>query len=184
MKRPSMPEHLAAIDTDRLISLLPIRRHEQVAQIGCNDVSLVISLAKFLREGGLHVLDSSSEIVAGCRKRVEETRLSNTQVIHWDGAALPFEPNSLDGVLMAFMLEKVADPHSLLQSVAGLLRPGGWCAVLGWFRREMDEGPPLKMRVSRKKIHRLAKELGLLERWTRDLNGKHYAVQFAKQTEN
>ena len=179
-----MPKSHAAIDTDRLISLLPIRRHDQIAQIGCDDSSLVISLAKFLREGGLHVLDSSSEVVASCRQRVEETRLSNAQVIHWDGVALPFEPDSLDGVLMAFVLEKVANPHSLLQSVAGLLRPGGWCAVMGWFRRQMDEGPPLSMRVSRKKIHRLAREVGLLERWTRDLNGKHYAVQFAKPTQN
>ena len=86
------------------------------------------------------------------------------------------EQGTLDGAFMAFVVQHGSDKQGLLQAVRELLRPGGWCAVLEWYRKETETGPPLKRRVDPKDLEVLASQAGfLLEGW-RDLNGEHYSM--------
>ena len=75
---------------------------------------------------------------------------------------------------------KAEQREAFLKAAADLLKPGGWGAVLEWYKKEMDKGPPVDERLSPEEVEDLAKRVGLQPRGWRDLNGKHYLAVLRK----
>lgn len=168
------------LDPDRLLSLLPLRPYDTIADIGCGPGYFTVPLGKFLREGKLYALDLQKEMVQACRTRVLETRLSNVEALQCQETSFPVPLDSLDGVLLAFVLHEADDKQAFMKAVADLLRGGAWCAVLEWHPQEMDEGPPLADRLSQQQVEELAAGAGLVSRGWRDLNSQHYMLMLRK----
>ena len=174
------PQREKDLDPLTVITRTPIDPYQQVADIGCGPGYFSIPLAKHLSYGKLYALDSQDEMLKALRKRVEATKLTNIEILKSTETHFSLPKASLDGLLLAFVIHQNRDRLAFLKAATDLLRPGGWCCVLEWFRKETEEGPPLEKRIEPDEMAVLAKEAGLGLLWQRDMNGKQYMVLLRK----
>ena len=114
------------------------------------------------------------------RAEVAKINLTNVDVVKSEEKKLPLEDESVDGVVAAFVLQEAASPKALLKEALRCLKNHGWLVVLEWYKREMEEGPPVSQRIDIEEMKELTAKAGFRVRETRDLNGKQYMVMARK----
>ena len=174
------PERKEYLDPDRVISVLPIRPYHKVADIGCGPGFFTIPLAKYVSQGRLYALDVQEEMVEACLQKLASVHLTNVDVLLCQDTEFPVENESLDGAFAAFVLHEAQDKEGFLKAVLALLQKGGWFTLIEWYKREMEDGPPLEGRITEDEVKDLAVKAGLRFVSQRDLNGKHYMMQFRR----
>lgn len=73
----------------------------------------------------------------------------------------PFRPDSFDAILLLNVLEHVYDTHILLETLAGLLKPGGCLIVAIPFMVKLHQVPVDFVRFTHFALQRLGEEHGL-----------------------
>ena len=170
-------EREETLDPQRVLSMVPIRHFHTVADVGCGPGYFLIPLAKYLRDGKAIGLDVQPEMLAMAKARVEEARLANTELIQTAAdAELSLDPQSVDGALLSCVLHENQDRVALLRAVAEALRPGGWCAILEWQKRETGTGPPLEVRLDPEQVKEDAAEAQLTFKEVRELGERYYLL--------
>jgi ubiquinone/menaquinone biosynthesis C-methylase UbiE len=164
------------------MSLIPLRPYMAVADIGCGPAGLfTIPLAKFLWDGKVYAVDWEEGVLEALRKRVAEVRLGNVVAVKAEGATIPLEPNSVDGVVLSWVLHKASDRGELMKHGAAALRRAGWCAVIDWRPDAAEaEGPPKESRIAEEEVGRLGAEAGLRLSLRRELSDQYYLLLLTK----
>jgi ubiquinone/menaquinone biosynthesis C-methylase UbiE len=168
------------LDPFRVMAFLPIEPYHHIADIGCGPGFFTIPFAKHLIYGKVYALDVDPEMLRVLRERVDDVHLTNVEILQCGPLDFPAPKGSLDGVFLAFVVHEVEEREAFLREAGTLLRPGGWCAVLEWYKKETPGGPPLERRISPEELRELANGAGLTFREWRDLNGKHYMALLRK----
>lgn len=176
----SAPERREHLDPDRVIAMIPMRPYHQVADIGCGTGFFTVALAKYVSQGKLYALDIQEEMLEACRQHLDAVRLSNVELLSCGEKDFPLPKESLDGVFVAFVLSEVKNRKGFLTAAQEALQKSGWLALLEWYKQKMDEGPPVKDRVSEEEAKKLGEGAGLRYVSKRDLNGKSYLMLFRK----
>ena len=176
IQRLLRPDRVHRLDPSIILGLLGINSHDTLADIGCGPGYFTIPLAKIVIRGKLYALDIDDEMLAACRDRVAKARLGNVEVLKCDEFDFPLEQGSLDGELMAFVVQQSADKTKLLRASRELLKPKGWCAILEWYHKKTETGPPLERRVDPAELESLATDAGFRCLGWRDLNGEQYIM--------
>ena len=92
-----------------------------IGSIGCGYASTEAVLVKEGRE--IHGVDVAPEVQA-----IASSRLKSFHLIR-AGEAIPWEPASLDGLILADVLEHIPAAWDALRQFATFVRPGGWVAI-------------------------------------------------------
>ena len=174
------PERRQVIDTYSLLSRLPIRPHHVVADIGCGPGYFSVPIAKYVYGGKLHAIDVQQEMLDAVQAALDEARLTNVHLALSKERTLPLDDESLDGALVAFVLQEATSPKALLAETQRCLRSSGWLAVLEWYKRDMDQGPPVGRRIDPEDMEAMAKKLEFRDIVTRELNPEQYMVLMRK----
>jgi ubiquinone/menaquinone biosynthesis C-methylase UbiE len=170
------PERAARFDVDRIMSLLPLQPHHAVADIGCGTGFFSLPLAQRLPQGRVMALDILEEMLERVRNKVEQSGASNVEARLCGEMDFPLEPESLDGVFLAFVLHEQEDREAFLQRVRGILRPGGWVGVVEWVKRETGMGPPLHERIDPAEGRELAARAGFKSGQETAISENHYML--------
>ena len=168
------------LDIHRLLSLMPILHHHQVADIGCGPGFFTIPLAKYLFDGKVYALDIQQEMLDATREEVEGVNLTNVELMLSAEKQLPLEDDSLDGALMAFVLQEANSRTALLKEVWRCLRQSGWFTILEWHKTKTNSGPPQKQRIEQDKMLAMAEKQGFRIRARRDINPDQYMLMLRK----
>ena len=169
-------ERHKALDIYRVLSLIPILPHHEVADIGCGPGFFTVPLAKYVWGGKLHAIDIQPEMLEAAKEAVESERLSNVEFLKSTERRVPLESDSVDGALLAFVLQEAQSPAALLKEARRSLRNTGWLTVLEWHKKKSDEGPPLKQRIKDTELVAKVEEAGFRVALKRDLNSTQYMV--------
>ena len=181
MDRLLAPERYELLDIHRILSLLPLTHYQTVADIGCGPGFFTIPLAKTLWEGKVYALDIQEEMLEACRRRVEEARLGNVEVMLSKEAKFPLEASSLDGAMVSLVLHSQINKAAFLKAVVKLMKPGGWLAFINWHLvPEPTHGPPAKRRISVEDVLSLVEDAGLRVNLRRDLTEELYLLVLRK----
>jgi ubiquinone/menaquinone biosynthesis C-methylase UbiE len=173
-------ERRRAIDTHSLLSRLPIRPHHVVADIGCGPGYFAVPFAKYLYDGKVFALDIQQEMLDATQKKMDDTRLTTVEVMLSKERKLPLDDESVDGALMAFVLQEADGPAALLKEARRCLKPAGWLAVLEWHKRETEQGPPIGRRIDPDAMRAMGVKLGLKAGDTQQLNDSQYMMVMRK----
>ena len=176
IQRLLSPQRDASLDTLAILSFSGISYRDRVADIGCGPGYFTIPLAKALVEGKLYALDIDNEMLDACRERVAQARMGNVEILKCEEFDSSLEAGSLDGIFLAFVIQQSPDKPRFLKAVRQLLRPRGWGAILEWYRKETETGPPLERRVDPELMEELVKSAGFRYLGWRDLNGEQYMM--------
>ena len=172
------PERERELDPFTVITFLPAQPYDHVADVGCGPGYFTIPLAKHLVHGRVHALDTLDEMLEVTRQRVAEARLGNVEVQKCGETEFPVPAGALDGALLSLVLhqinERVDDRIHFLQAVRALLRPGGWCSVLEWYRIGPGEGGHRANRIQPDELADLGRKAGYGFRGWRDMNSQQY----------
>ncbi|MBI4298255.1 MAG: class I SAM-dependent methyltransferase [Chloroflexi bacterium] len=168
------------IDPQRILSFLPLRTYQIVGDIGCGPGYFTIPLAKYLFDGKVWAVDVQQEMLDALQERLKQVHLTNVEPLLSSDAKLPFDKDSLDGALLAFVLHETKNKKGFLAQVKESLKKGGWAAILEWYKKETEYGPPLEARIEEEEAQELVAKAGFRFTSLRDLNGKHYMLLLRK----
>jgi SAM-dependent methyltransferase len=123
----------AAELTARLESLLALRGHERVLDVGCGTGALAFAVADAARE--VVAVDSDVSMVAGARARAP----ANVRVEWADGERLPFGDGHFDVAATLRTLHHTPRPELLLAELVRVTKPGGTILVADQLAPPDDE---------------------------------------------
>jgi SAM-dependent methyltransferase len=111
---------------DWLLSLFQIPEDAQVLDVGCGNGADLIALATRTPDPSARFLglDAQEKKIAAARGATDDPRIDFR--IEKVESTLPFEDGSFDLVLTQELLECLADPASLVDEIARVLKPGGF----------------------------------------------------------
>jgi len=174
IERLLRPERVETLDPFRVLSHCPVSPRDTVADIGCGPGYFTLPLAKYLINGKVIALDTSDEMIEACQARLDEARMGNVEVLKCDDYEFPVAPASMDGLFIAVTLHHPDDPLRFLTAAKEMLRPGGWCFIVEWHKRETESGPPQEMRIGVDELRQIALDSGLKFQSTLELNSEYY----------
>lgn len=177
IRRLLSPERIENLDPFSILTRLPIGPRDTVADIGCGPGYFTVPLAKALVSGKVYAVDLDQDMLDACRVTVvDQARMGNVEFLKCDEFTFPLPERSLDGAFMAFVVHASPDKPRFLSAVKELLRPGSWCAVLEWYRKETEDGPPLERRIDPDDLLEVASSCGFRSINWRDINGDQYMM--------
>src|SRR4030081_370928 len=101
-----------------------------VLEVGCGVGAQTVTLAQRSPDARFTSIDISPVSLAEAKRRVERAGLTNVEFRQADIFALPFPNESFDHVFVCFVLEHLARPVEALETLNGLIRPGGTMTVI------------------------------------------------------
>ena len=176
VERMLRPERMETLDPFRVLSHCPVNPRDTVADIGCGPGYFTLPLAKFLINGKIFGLDTSDEMVEACRGRLDEARLGNFEILKCGEYDFPVAPASVDGLFIAFVVHHPSDRERFLTAAKEMLKPGGWCFIMEWQKKETESGPPQEARITPDEMRQFARNSGFRVQGSRDINEDNYMM--------
>jgi len=165
------------LDPERIVTALPLLPDQTVGDVGCGTGFFTEPLARALPAGKVLAFDVQPEMVKATAERMANVGLANVEVLPSRELHLPVANSVLDGAFAAFMLHETDNLPALLKELHRVLRPGGWLAVLEFYRREGKGGPPLHIRLEPEEVQVALREAGFQpEGDALALNERHYML--------
>ena len=177
---PAVDSRRQVVDTHRLLSMIPVLPYHHVADIRCGMGYFTVPLGKYLFDGKVFAVDSDKEMVDATRKAVDSLHLTNVEMTLSEEKKVPLDDDSIDGALLAFVLEDNAGRTALLNEAKRCLKRSGWLAVIEWYKKKTEQGPPQKQRIDQDKMTEMAQKQGFRLGSSRELNADHYLLLFRK----
>ena len=174
------PQRELDLDVHRIMSLIPIFPYHVVADLGCGPGFFTVPLGKIVFYGKVHALDVQQEMLDAVQERLNGVRLTNVETTLSKDDSVPLDDESVDGVFAAFVVHEAENSMGMLAESFRCLRDGGWIALLEWYKREMDEGPPLDERIDEPELSAMAIEAGFRLTRSHGLNDKQYMLVMRK----
>ena len=168
------------LDPLRLMAQLPLRPYQNILDVGCGSGYLTIPLAKFLFDGKVYAMDSTTSNLNDLKERLAKARLGNVIPVTTKRQQQGIGSENLDGVLLPFTLHQAPDKEAYLQEFLPFLKRGAWIAVLEWQKHGKDGGPPGTQRLDETEVIAMAERAGLRVSGRRTLTTEHYLVLLRK----
>ena len=174
IERQLRPDRVETLDPFRVLSHCPVNPRDTVVDVGCGAGYFTLPLAKFLINGKVIALDVSDEMIEACQNRLAEARMGNGEVMKCGEYDFPVAPASVDGLFIAVVLHHPSDRVRFLTAAREMLKPGGWCFIVEWQKRETESGPPQEVRITPDELRQIAEDSGFRFQKTQDLNTHYY----------
>jgi len=105
-----------------------IGKCDTVLDLGCGPATQLAMAAAFCPKTRFTGLDTSSDMLATADRHVQDKGLKNVTLAQGDMTALPYEPESFDGVISTMTLHHLSSEERLdacFGEIARVLKPGG-----------------------------------------------------------
>ena len=176
VERMLRPERAETLDPFRVMSHCPVNPRDTVADIGCGPGYFTLPLAKYLIYGKVFALDASDEMIQACQERVNQARLGNVEVVKCEEYEFPVEAGVADGLFISVTLHHPEDRVRFLTAAKEMLKPGGWCFIVEWQKKETESGPPQQVRITTEELRQIAKDSGFKFQSSLNLNSDYFVA--------
>jgi ubiquinone/menaquinone biosynthesis C-methylase UbiE len=176
VERMLRPERAETLDPFRVMSHCPVNPRDTVADIGCGPGYFTLPLAKYLIYGKVFALDASDEMIQACQERVNQARVGNVEVVKCEEYEFPVEAGVADGLFISVTLHHPEDRVRFLTAAKEMLKPGGWCFIVEWQKKETESGPPQQVRITTEELRQIAKDSGFKFQSSLNLNSDYFVA--------
>ena len=152
-----------------------------IADFGCGYGTFTIPVAQVVK-GKVYALDIEPEMIEETKRKAEEGKLGNVEVILRDfvskGSGL--EKESVDYVML-FNILHTDKPERLLREAYRILRDGGKLGIIHWnYDSTTPRGPPMEIRPKPEQCIKWARNSGFNHPLKYDLKPYHYGIVLTK----
>lgn len=153
------PKRFLFENPNAILSEVRVDSGQVVADIGCGTGFFTLPLAKLVgKQGKVYALDTSPTMIKELRKRTKN--LKQVKPIHSQENRFSPEDGSLDFALLVNMIHELENWRLFLKEVRRILKPEGKICVIDWKKKKMVMGPPLKIRLTKKRIGEMLRQSG------------------------
>ncbi|SDQ79481.1 class I SAM-dependent methyltransferase [Virgibacillus salinus] len=144
-------ERKESLKPNKIIDKIGIRERDRVADLGAGNGFFTIPIAERTNEV-VYAVDIESQMLKLLEKRADEQQIENIQYIVSDLEGINLKDDSVNKVLVAFVIHEVESIKNALNEIKRILKPGGEIMIIEWEAIETKSGPPLNHRISSTKM--------------------------------
>lgn len=169
-------ERKQELPPDHVIEKLDLKSNDVVADLGAGVGYFTIPIAQRTKNT-VYAIDIEPKMLRMLEENVDYEHITNIQVLVSDLENIQLEDQSVDKVIVAFVLHEVPDLNKALQEIKRILKPDGKALIVNWEAVEMDMGPPVHERIPSEEMMKLLNDDGCSETTRLPLNDICYAYE-------
>lgn len=171
------------INPNILTDTLPVKPGSVVLDLACGKGAYSIFLSEIVGEQGLvYAVDLWKEGLLLLEQEIENKNITNIMTILGDATKeIDVDEYHVDLCLMSTVLhdfEEADQTDAVLKQVKPLLKPNGCLAVIEFKKVEGPPGPPIKIRLSEKKVNKIVSGYNFKKIKTVDVGDFNYMMTF------
>ncbi|PRX27421.1 FkbM family methyltransferase [Orenia metallireducens] len=171
------PERRKAMPPKETLERLMLLEGDKVADIGCGTGYFTIVASEIVGEKGeVYAIDTSLEMLDYLQDKIEANQLKNIELIKADEYGAKLKDNSLDFILISYVIHEIEDKDKFLENYLQKLKSGGKLAIIEWKKVETESGPPLKHRIGLEELSKLLTVHNIKLLKEIELSENHYGV--------
>lgn len=130
---------------EKVIKYLELDLNDRVADLGAGTGYFTIPIAKRTKE--VFAVDIETKMLAILKGNAAEEQLENIHYVESDLDHIQLDDNSVDKVMISFVIHEVPDVNQTLHEIRRILKPDGQLFLIEWEAVGTDTGPPLNHRI-------------------------------------
>ncbi|WP_106497989.1 class I SAM-dependent methyltransferase [Lentibacillus sp. Marseille-P4043] len=139
-------ERRALLPPEEIIEYLHVNANDIVADLGAGNGYFAIPLAKHAES--VYAVDIEPKMLEMLKQNANKETTDNIHYVESDLDHIKLDDNSVNKVMIAFVMHEVPDVDRTLGEIKRILKPGGQMLLLDWEAVETESGPPLHHRIS------------------------------------
>lgn len=143
------PERLKILPPDLIWSVLNLKTPQIIVDIGAGTGFFALAFSEKIQDGKIYACDNSDEMVQWIQENISD---KNIVPLKCSETSVNLPDETADLVYMMNVHHELLEPEKILIEVLRLLKPDGKIAIIDWKAEEMEQGPPLKIRIPENKI--------------------------------
>ena len=180
-QKSSPKKDLPIIDIHRLLSLIPMFPHHNIGIFPTgNGTSLTIPLAKNVYYGSVDAIDYHQKMLDQTKKTLMKNKLTNVELHITKDDKLPLKNSSLDGMILPFPKQEIANIQTTLKEVSKCLRNLGWVVAIEWHKTQTPIGPPQTKRIAGSTLRTYFEKVGFRFVSYRSFDENYYILLMRK----
>lgn len=168
-------ERKESLPFDKVIEIMDLGPHDVVADLGAGNGYFTIPIANHTK-GTVYAIDIEPKMLEILKKRANDERIENIRYVISDIDHTQIEDQSIDQVLISWVLHEVPSIENTLTEIKRILKPGGTVLFIEWEAIETEDGPPFHIRIPSEKLVQILENDGF-ETTLYRLNPVNYALK-------
>ncbi|MDA3959044.1 class I SAM-dependent methyltransferase [Oceanispirochaeta sp.] len=155
------PVRLNWLPPREIWTFLNLKNPKVLVDFGAGTGFFTSRMAVFAPEADIHAMDIQPEMIDYLQEHMPDT----VSPMLLRGNTIPLADNSVDALWNIAVYHELEDRDIFLAEVFRILKPDGKLLIIDWEKEEpvLDAGPPLKNRISGKKIIEEVRDSGFRE---------------------
>lgn len=169
------PKRIERLPPEKIMDELTLSNDDIVADLGAGNGFFTLPIARKTSQT-VYAVDIEPKMLALLKKRAEEDGIENIKYVTSNLEEINLPSNSINKVLVSFVIHEVPHMDKALNEIKRILKPGGKALIIEWEAKEMDMGPPLHERIPSNKLMKFIQDQGFNVTLTY-LNEANYALK-------
>lgn len=136
-----------------------MKSDDTVADLGAGVGYFTIPIAK--HSDHVVAVDIEPKMLEMLKENANHEQITNIEYRVSDLEHIQLEDNTVDKIIVAFVLHEVPNLDQALNEIKRILKPGGKGLILEWEAVEMEAGPPLHERIPSGDFFEILKKHGM-----------------------
>ncbi|QGH35900.1 methyltransferase domain-containing protein [Gracilibacillus salitolerans] len=129
------PERRGDIPPEQLLRMFPIKKEDNILDIGAGTGYITIPAAKIV-DGLVYALDIDSKMLDFVNSKANKENITNVKTLKASMDDIPLNDTSIDIVLASIVLHEVKDLSTSLNQMKRVLKSGGYFVCVEFEKKE------------------------------------------------
>jgi ubiquinone/menaquinone biosynthesis C-methylase UbiE len=163
---------------EEILGKVKIKPHFIAADLGCGSGFFTVPLSKKVKT--VYGIDVQKEMLQFLEQKIRKLKIKNIVPLLSRENEIPLENESVDLLVSVNTLHEFDKKKAMIAEMQRVLKHGGKALIVDFQKQDTGFGPPVAIRVSKKRASQLFEEQGFIVLETHDLM-YHYLLVVSKK---
>lgn len=156
------PSRLEIFHPEAVLNKFGLKEGTAVLDVGTGTGFYLPYLSKLVGEKGrVYAVDIEPKLLDFAKKRAEDLRLRNVEVLKSGEDSIPLPESSIDFIFMAFVFHELKEPLRYLEEIKRVVKADATLLIVDWTKIDRDKGPPPSEACSEDEVKNYLRRAGI-----------------------